>query len=124
MPDDILDDNYEEIKETIRAFGHSKQEWDDYARKIDPVLRKTMERCFDECRKNGFFGPYIGSDGDLKFAQTVEPTRTKKEVYRVEERMEDGTVAIKRCGKEWLRTNMKIIERIKQRTPTARLQGD
>lgn len=113
MPPEILGDDYEEIKETIRAFGRSKQEWDDYAKKIDPVLRKTMERCLAECRDNGFFGPYIGSDGELKFAQLVEPTRTGNEVYRVEETMADGSVEIKRCGKEWLRPNMKIIERIK-----------
>jgi hypothetical protein len=34
-------------------------------------------------------------------------------VYRVEMKEFDGSVVIKRVGKEWLRPNMKIIERIK-----------
>lgn len=114
MPNEILGDNYDEIKETLRAFGRSKtDQWDDYAKQIDTVLRQTMERCFAECRENGFYGPYLDANGEVKFAQVVEQTPTDREVYRVEERTADGVIEIKRCGKEWLRPNMNIIERIK-----------
>ena len=113
MPNDILGDHYEIIKEILRNFAKSKAEWDDYAKKIDPVVRREMANRFEECRENGFYGPHIGSDGEIHFAQLVQAPERINEVYRVEETMADGSVEIKRCAKEYLRPNMKIIDRIK-----------
>jgi hypothetical protein len=62
MPNDILGDHYEIIKEILRNFAKSKAEWDDYAKKIDPVVRREMANRFEECRENGFYGPHIGSE--------------------------------------------------------------
>lgn len=113
MPDEILGDSYSIIRETLRNFSKSKSEWDEYAKKLDPTLRSVMAKCFAECRDNGFFGPHIGSDGEIKFAQSVEMRQGRGEVYRVEMHGADGTMEIKRVAKEFLRPNMKIIERIR-----------
>lgn len=112
MPDEIVGEHYEIIKEILRNFGKSKAEWDDFAKKIDPVIRTRMAEIFSECRENGFYGPHIGSDGEIHFAQLVGPSQRVNEVYRVEETMPDGTREIKRCAKEYLKNNMKILEKI------------
>lgn len=115
-PDDILGDNYEIIKEILRNFAKSRAEWDDYARKIDPQVRATMSRCFAECRENGFYGPHVGSDGEIHFGQMVEMSEPINEVYRVEVEGHDGkgaTKEIKVVAKQFITPSMKIIERVK-----------
>jgi len=113
MPDEILGEHYEVIKEILRNYARSKAEWDDYAKKIDPSVRIEMARRFEECRENGFYGPHIGGDGEIHFAQLVEGPERINEVYRVEETTPDGTVEIKRCAKEYLRpSKMGVLERI------------
>jgi hypothetical protein len=64
MPDELLGEHYEVIKEILRNYARSKAEWDDYAKKIDPSVRIEMARRFEECRENGFYGPHIGGDGE------------------------------------------------------------
>ena len=113
MPEDILGTDYDEIKEVLLSFSKSKMEWDEFARKVDPTTRDKMRRKFAECREQGFFGPRIGGDGDIKFTQMTEMSEARHEVYRVEIKDHEGNVEIKRVGKEWLRPNMKIVERIK-----------
>jgi hypothetical protein len=112
-PEEILGDNYSVIKEALSGFGKSKQEWDEYVRKIDFTTRAAMTRCFAECRENGFYGPRIGADGEIKFAQMVNPIKYGNEVYRVEVTQVNGDVDIKVVAKEFLRPNMTVIERIK-----------
>jgi hypothetical protein len=112
-PDEILGDNYEEIKEVLRSFGKSRSEWDEYAKKIDPVLRETMKKCFSECRDNGFYGPKIGSDGEIHFAQVIEPPEGINELYRVSEVQSDGKIWYSRCAKEYLMPHMTIVSRIR-----------
>ena len=113
MPDEIIGEHYEVIKEILRNYAKAKAEGDDFAKKIDPMVRKQMAMIFEECRENGFHGPHIGSDGEIHFAQLVEPPKRINEVYRVEETMPDGSVEIKRCEKEYLKNNMKTIEPIR-----------
>jgi hypothetical protein len=99
-PEEILGDNYSVIKEALSGFGKSKQEWDEYVRKIDFTTRAAMTRC-------------IGADGEIKFAQMVNPIKYGNEVYRVEVTQVNGDVDIKVVAKEFLRPNMTVIERIK-----------
>lgn len=113
MPDEILGDSYSIIKDALNNFSKSRSEWDEYAKKLDPALRATMAKCFTECRDNGFFGPHIGSDGEIKFTQAAHMRQGIHEVYRVEVPDVDGTIVIKRVAKEFLRPNMKIIEKIR-----------
>jgi hypothetical protein len=108
MPDDIMGDSYTLIRETLNNFSKSRNEWDEYAKKLDPALRSTMAKCFAECRDNGFFGPHIGSDGEIKFAQAVEMRQGIHEVYRAEV---DGE--IRRTAKEFMRPGMKILETVR-----------
>jgi hypothetical protein len=114
MPKDILGDDYDEIKGVLEAYSRSKQpDWDDFAKKLTPVIRAAMTKHFEECRENGFFYPHIGSDGKIAFHQAAEMHKTNKEVYRVEMKDYDGNIFYKIVGKEWLRPNMKIVKQIK-----------
>jgi len=112
MPDEIIGEHYDVIREILRNFAKSKAEWDDYAKKIDPAIRAEMATIFAECRENGFYGPHIGEDNEIHFAQLVKGPERINEVYRVEESTPDGTVEIKRCAKEYLRPSMNVLERV------------
>lgn len=103
-----MGDNYSLIKETLNNFSKSRNEWDEYAKKLDPALRAIMAKCFAECRDNGFFNPHIGSDGEITFTQAVFMRQGIHEVYRVEVEGE-----LKRVAKQFMRPNMKIVERVR-----------
>lgn len=116
MPDDILGDNYTIVKEIIANFAKSRSEWDEYAKKIDPSIRNMMKKAFHECRENGFFGPWIGKDGELTWGQEVEMSEPINEVYRVEMEAHDGKGIVKEIkivAKQLITPNMKIIGKVK-----------
>lgn len=109
LPAEILGFDEEAIAEVLLAFGKSRLEWDEFVKKIDPVLRAKMAKVFEECRRNGFFGPHIGAQGRICFAQAVEMEQGTQEILQVEI---DGEM--KRVAREYIRPGMKIVAQIRR----------
>lgn len=101
------------IAEVLISYGKSRLEWDEFVKKIDPILRAKMAKAFEECRRNGFFGPHIGSKGTVCFAQSVEMAQGTHEVLKVEIQGEGGA-ELKRVAREYIRPGMKIIATVRR----------
>ena len=77
MPKEIIGCDYDLVKTILIGYRKSGMGWDDYARKLEPDTRKTLENVFFECRCNGFFNPEVAGDV-LTFQQVLKTDKPMK----------------------------------------------
>ena len=75
----LVDDaGYQVIAGHLWAYQYSNIGWDEFAKKIDSVMRDLMAKIFRDCRQNGFFAPVAFMRKGKKiimFGQVVERDR-------------------------------------------------
>jgi len=70
--------DYKAIAEHLKSYESRHAGWDEFAVKIDPLLRDLMTEIFRDCRSNGFYDPrcvYRHGKQEIVFAQCVELDR-------------------------------------------------
>jgi len=70
--------DYQAIAGHLMAYSKRHAGWDEFALKIDPLLRDLMVKIFQDCRQNGFFDPRCivrNKKKEIVFAQCVERDR-------------------------------------------------
>lgn len=63
--------NRELLKTVLGGYQKLRINWDEYAQKLDLSTREALADIFQECRRSGFFAPWVHGD-TVYFRQLAE----------------------------------------------------